>query len=87
MDTSTQLHRTNLSESDPVYGIIESLADVENTSPSELSTELGGPLWDYIDPGALESLVTQSRDVTISFAVDSYQLKIDGEELTIYENS
>lgn len=87
MDTSIHLHRTRLSQSDPVHEIIESLADVEDTSPAELPTELGGPLWDYVDPGALETLVTQSEDVTISFAVESYQLEIDGGELTIYENS
>ncbi|MFC4989702.1 HalOD1 output domain-containing protein [Saliphagus infecundisoli] len=86
-DTRTQLYRAHLSRSDPIPGIVDSLAEVEHTSPSELPTELGGPLYDYIDPTALENIMARTENLTISFAVESYQLEIDGDELAIYEHS
>lgn len=84
-DESSLLYQDQWSGSNPIPEIIESLADLEDTPPSELDSALGGPLYEYIDPETLEKIITQSEDVTVSFAVEWYQIEIDDSQLSIYE--
>lgn len=73
------------SQTPPSMTVVEALATVEDVSSTELTQRLGGPLYEYVDPGSLDSLVSGSQDISISFAIDSYRIHIDGSELTIYE--
>lgn len=81
------LHQSRWTGSDPMPEIVESLADIEGVSPSDLSNELEGPLYNYVDGGALKRLITHSEGVSISFTVESYRVELDDRQLTIYEES
>ncbi|WP_247001071.1 HalOD1 output domain-containing protein [Halosolutus gelatinilyticus] len=49
----------------------------------ELSDVFGATLYDHIDPEALDALVAGEGHVILSFPIDDYRVRIDGEELTI----
>lgn len=62
---------------------IAALATLEEVDPVELSDVFGTPLYDHVDPEALDTLVAGEGHVTLSFLIDDYRVRIDGEELTI----
>lgn len=43
----------------------------------------GITLYDYIDPEALDALVTNDSDISISVPINEYDIHIDGNMLTI----
>ncbi|QLK26260.1 hypothetical protein HYG81_01150 [Natrinema zhouii] len=58
-----------------VYAISAAL----DTDPVDCTTELGFTLYDYIDPDALDALVTQTEhdsSVTVELSLDEYLLRI-----------
>ncbi len=62
---------------------ITALATLEEVDPVELSDVFGATLYDHIDPEALDALVAGEGHVILSFPIDDYRVRIDGEELTI----
>ncbi|WP_306059841.1 HalOD1 output domain-containing protein [Natronococcus wangiae] len=73
----------------PHVAVIDALASLENIEPTAVDTELGIVLYDYIDPAALNSLVTsgtETNDVEISFEIDSdetYSVTITADRVTV----
>ncbi|QLG27156.1 hypothetical protein HUG10_06180 [Halorarum halophilum] len=67
----------------PSIAVIEAIAAVENVEPDDLAFGGGLPLSEYIDPDALDSLVTHD-DVTISFTVAEYRIRIDGSHVGVH---
>lgn len=58
-----------------VYAISAAL----DTDPIDCTTELGFTLYDYVDPEALDTLVTQTEQdnaVTVELSVNEYLLRI-----------
>lgn len=70
-------------ETTPSQALLEALAVVENVPTSSLLEILDRPLYGYIDPDALDSLVTGSNGVTVSMMIDSYRVVIDGDRLVV----
>ena len=62
---------------------VTALATVEAVDPVEFSDVFGATLYDYVDPEALDTLVDRDGQVSLSFLIDDYRVRIDGEELTI----
>lgn len=62
---------------------IAALATLEEVDPVELSDVFGATLYDYVDPEALNALVAGEGHINLSFLIDDYRVRIDGEELTI----
>ncbi|WP_137288809.1 HalOD1 output domain-containing protein [Natronorubrum halophilum] len=62
---------------------ITALATLEEVDPVELSDVLDITLYDHVDPEALDTLVAGEERVDLSFLIDDYRVRIDGEELTI----
>lgn len=50
------------------------------------STDLDSTLYDYVDPDALDALVRDqnSERVTVSFTIDRYRIRFDGDELSVH---
>lgn len=62
---------------------LTALGTLEEVDPVELSDVFGTTLYDHVDPEALDALVAGEGHVTLSFLIDDYRVRIDGEELTI----
>ena len=67
----------------PSIAIINAVAAVENVEAAKLSSELAMVLYDYVDPEALDTIVTTGSEITISFSYGAYRVRIDGNELII----
>ncbi|WP_124193476.1 HalOD1 output domain-containing protein [Natrarchaeobius oligotrophus] len=66
--------------------VIDVLASLEDVRPVHLPTVLEDPLYDFIDPEALDSLVTDEETISISFTVADYDVQINGDKLRIYHD-
>ncbi|GAB3667454.1 hypothetical protein GCM10028856_10840 [Halopiger thermotolerans] len=55
------------------------IAVIENVDPMRLDLVL----YDYVDPGALDTLVGDGTPITLSFRIERYHVTIDGNELTV----
>ncbi|WP_255169854.1 HalOD1 output domain-containing protein [Natrononativus amylolyticus] len=64
--------------------IIDALASLEDVKPVDLPSVLDDPLYDFIDPEALDVLVTDKGAISISFTIADYDIQIDGDELRIH---
>ncbi|WP_090618380.1 HalOD1 output domain-containing protein [Natrinema salaciae] len=64
---------------------LTALGTLEEVDPVELSDVLGATLYDHVDPEALDTLVAVQERVSLSFLIDDYRVRIDGEELAITE--
>lgn len=67
----------------PSMAILTALGTLEGVDPMELSDIFGAPLYDYIDPEALDRLVSGEGQLNLSFPIDDYRVQIDGAELII----
>ena len=63
----------------PSGAVIEAISEVENTDPIELPVIL----YEYIDPEALDALVTTDSNVSVSFTVGEYRVHIEGNRVGI----
>ena len=81
--------RLDWSRTTPSAAVPEAVATVEGVDVLELSARFDGTLYDAVDPGALDSLVSQGGDgsVTVDFAFGPYQLRIDGAKLIVRESA
>lgn len=83
----TPLVRTGCdwSSTSPSVAIIEAIASVENIGPVALATDEETTLNEYVDPDALDTLVTDQRanGVAITVTIDDYTVLIAGRELIV----
>lgn len=63
--------------------VIEAIARLEDTDPVELVRTLEAPLFEYVDPDALDSLITDDTPISVSFVVEDYHVYIAENELVI----
>lgn len=70
-------------EDRPSVTVVDALSREEGVDPLELDT----PLYDVVDPEALDALLEESDadDVTVSFTYESYDVTIDGDRLVVSE--
>lgn len=62
---------------------VAALATLEAVDPMKFSDVFGATLYDFVEPEALDALADSEGGVTLSFPIDDYRVRIDGEELTI----
>ncbi|WP_207590504.1 HalOD1 output domain-containing protein [Halomontanus rarus] len=62
---------------------LTALGTLEEVDPVELSDVLDTTLYDHVNPEALDTIVAGEERVNLSFLIDDYRVRIDGEELTI----
>lgn len=63
-----------MNSTDPSARVIESVAEAAGVPPEDLSP----PLYETIDPDALDSLVTStSTDVAVSFEFNGYDVEVN----------
>lgn len=58
------------SETPSSIAVVEVIAAIKNVPPTDLMWKLH----DHIDPEALDALVDDDSDVSVSFSVDQYQV-------------
>ena len=63
----------------PSVAVVEALADLEKVDPTSLETRLN----DYVDPDALDALVTRGKEMSVSFRLNDYRIRIESDELKI----
>lgn len=63
--------------------ILTALGTVEGVDPMELSDIFSAPLYDYINPEALDTLVSGEVQLNLPFLIGDYRVGINGEELLI----
>lgn len=83
MDDAIVRRRFDWMETTPSFAIVSAIAAIENVDPTDLPQVLGTPLYTYVDPEALDTLVTDDRHVALEVAVGDYRIRIDGDELRI----
>ncbi|MFP8954889.1 HalOD1 output domain-containing protein [Natrialbaceae archaeon A-arb3/5] len=71
------------SETTPSMAVIDAIASAENTEPTDVSEELDTTLFNHVDPEALDALVTGNKRISISFTIDEYEVRFDGNKLDI----
>ncbi|WP_247730257.1 HalOD1 output domain-containing protein [Halovivax limisalsi] len=76
-------NRYDWSVTPPSFAIIEAISAVENTEPVRLARALDTTLFDHVDPEALDTLVSGTERVALSFVMGEYAVEIDGNEVTI----
>ena len=59
--------------------MIAAIAVLENVNPMDLEVVLH----DYIDPTALDALVSNEKPVALSFPFGDYRIRIDGNVLAV----
>ena len=64
--------------------VINALASLEDVKPVNLPAELDDPLYNSIDPEALDMIVTDKGSISISFTMADYYVQIDGDQLQIH---
>ncbi|RKD93470.1 HalOD1 output domain-containing protein [Halopiger aswanensis] len=72
-------HRFDWAQTTPSAAIVAVIAIIENVDPMDLEFVL----YNYVDPGALDSLVSNDAAVALSFRIERYNIRIDGNELTV----
>ncbi|WP_254663423.1 HalOD1 output domain-containing protein [Haladaptatus sp. W1] len=68
------MNRLHGSESISQHVVFE-VAEQANVQPNELP-----PLYDFIDPDALDTVVASNPDLELSFSFAGYRVTIDGED-------
>lgn len=75
MDSTIEMTASARVEDQPIVEqITTAVADAEGVSPVELSQ----PLYERIDPDALDRLV-QTKDVTVRFSYHGYEVEVRGD--------
>lgn len=67
------------SEKAASIAVVEAIATIENTPPTDLSMTLH----DYINPTSLDELVSSNSDVSVTFSVDQYQVQVNGNTIAV----
>lgn len=69
----------------PSLVIVETIADLEQTTPIGLSIEQNLTLNDYLDPDALDTLVTSASEglMQLTLQIRDYTVQIDDTEIVV----
>ncbi|RQH03432.1 hypothetical protein EA472_02405 [Natrarchaeobius oligotrophus] len=67
----------------PSIAVIDAIAAIENVKSSDLEGSLDAPLFNYIDPEALDRLITSDSQIKVSFTFDEYYVLIDRDGLSV----
>jgi hypothetical protein len=69
----------------PSLAVVEGIARLAGVETAALGAETGVVLYDHVDPDALNALVTENPDVdaSLSFTIDEYDVRVDGEEAVV----
>ncbi|MFC4986248.1 MULTISPECIES: HalOD1 output domain-containing protein [Saliphagus] len=68
------------SETPPSVAVAYTIAAIDNTVVTEVS-----PLYEYVDPQSLDSLVTDTGTVTISFTAYGYSVQLTDSTVIVRE--
>ncbi|MFC4990574.1 HalOD1 output domain-containing protein [Saliphagus infecundisoli] len=76
----SQLYRQECdwAQTQPSVAVAYTIADLEERDVMELS-----PLYEYVDPQSLDALVSESREVTISFTAYGYLVQLTDSEVVV----
>ena len=90
LSSADQLHSVGRSNYDwktttPSIAIVETIASIENTDPTDLWASENRTLRDFVDPDALDALVSDDRGCIgeIVVSVDRYTIRIDDRGLIV----
>lgn len=64
---------------DPSIAVVEAVAAEEGCEPTELPV----PLYEYVDPEALDAFVASATGARVSFAYGKYEVAIDDRGVTV----
>ena len=67
----------------PSLAVLEALADIKNKRLEDLVGPNQSRLHDEVNVQALDQLLTDDPDLTVSFRVEQYRIRIDGRELSV----
>lgn len=59
----------------PSTAVVDEIASAEDVSPPNVPV----PLYDSVDPDALDALVSSADDVSVTFSYFGYQVTVDGD--------
>lgn len=76
-------NRYDWSDTTPSTAVIEGIAILQNSEPTNFPEKFD-PLFEYIDPDALDTLVTGDCPTTLTFSIEQYTIRIDGSTLHIW---
>lgn len=62
----------------PSMAVVEAIADLTDRDPVACP-----PLYDYVDPDALDRLVSHGGEVRIDFEYDGYEVEVSDETVTV----
>ena len=69
----------------PSLAVVEGIARLAGVGPDALAAETGVVLYDHVNPDALNALVADQpdADVSLSFTIDEYDVRVDGDEVVV----
>lgn len=71
------------STTSPTTAVVKAIADLEGVAPTEVKDELGFTVYEYVDPDAFDTLVTEGESVSVSVDIADYRVWIDGTDLLV----
>lgn len=71
----TELSAPRQSVRSPSTAVVEAVANAEECDPADLKT----PLYDHVDPDALDAFVASPADSCVRFEYHGYEVRIDGD--------
>nr|WP_232833881.1 HalOD1 output domain-containing protein [Saliphagus sp. LR7] len=77
-DTRLVEHEFDWGETSPSVAVVYTLASLENRDTAD-----GPPLYEYVDPESLDTLVAESGDVSVTFPVRGYVVGIRGSTVAV----
>ncbi|MFB6171889.1 MAG: HalOD1 output domain-containing protein [Haloarculaceae archaeon] len=74
-DHGTQTaRRYDWSETPPSYAVVETVARADGTDPVDL-----GPLYEQVDPDALDALLADARGVAVTFPFAGHEVTVGSD--------
>lgn len=74
------------SETLPSIAIVRAVAALEDVDQSEVATVCGMPLFDAVDPDALDKLVTSADAISLSFSFNDYSVDITDSTVVVSDD-
>ncbi|ARS91478.1 HalOD1 output domain-containing protein [Natrarchaeobaculum aegyptiacum] len=71
--------------STPSAAVLTAVAELEGDEPGSLPERLGYALYDYVDPEALDTILAHRPGVTVTFALEQYDVEVSSTCLTVCE--